>query len=240
MKYGFICLLLISFAFSSCNHLFRDKSVKGDGNVIIQAREVGHFTGIEVSSALQVVLSTDTTSVRVETDSNLQPYIEVYTKGSTLYVRQKENTSLSSSRSTKVYISALRYDMLRVSGACKLSSSDTIIVPGQFTVLLEGASEADMPVKAAVLSLEMDGASKASLNGDVQDLEVNASGSCDLKAFGLSAANVDVKLQGASSAQVYPTAKLIADANGASKVFYKGNVAPAYTLNGASSISKVD
>lgn len=241
MKYGFTCLLLVSFAFSSCNHLFRDKSVKGDGNITTENRAVSGFKEIEISSAIDIQLMPgNSPSVKVEIDNNLQSYIEVYTRGSVLHIRQKDNTSLNTSQRVKVYVTTPALERLAVSGACKLTATDTIRSNGNLDIAISGASEADMTIKAAGLSLDLDGASVANLKGDVQDLEVDASGSCNLNAFGLSAANVDIKLEGASSAQVYPGAKLIADANGASKIFYKGNVAPAYTLNGASSISKVD
>jgi hypothetical protein len=241
MKYGFICLLLVSFAFSSCDHLFHNKSVKGDGNITTENRSVSVFKEMEISSAVDVqLIQGDTPSVKVEVDQNLQSYNEVYTKGSVLYIHQKDNTSLNTSKRVKVYVTTSALDRLAISGACKLAATGTIHSTGKFDMTINGASEADMAIEAAALSLDMDGASIVNLKGDVKDLDVDASGSCELKAFGLTAANVDVKLEGASSAQVYPTAKLIADANGASKVFYKGNVAPAYTVNGASSISKVD
>lgn len=240
MKYGFICLLLVSFAFSSCHHFFRD-SVKGNGNITTENRTVGAFNQLDIGSAIEVnLVQGESASVRVEVDSNLQPYIEVYLKGSELHVQQKNNTSISPTHRAKVYVTVPSLERIEVSGACKLTSEGIITSTGKLDMAISGASEADMNINAAGLSLNMDGASVANLKGDVKDLDVDASGSCDLKAFGLSAANVDVKLEGASSAQVYPTAKLIADANGASKVFYKGTVAPAYTLNGASSISKVD
>ncbi|HEX2628438.1 MAG TPA: head GIN domain-containing protein [Chitinophagaceae bacterium] len=240
MKYGFICLLLLSFTFGSC-HFFHGERIKGNGNIVTENRDVSTFKEIEVSSAIDVQLSPgESPSVKVEIDQNVQPYIEVYTKGSVLYIHQKNNTSLNTSKRVKVYVTAVALSRLEVSGACNLSVTDTIRSNGQLDISISGASEAEMMIKAETLSLGMDGASKANLEGNVKDMRVDANGSCDLKAFGLSADNVDVKLEGASSVQVYPTVKLLADANGASKIYYKGNVTPAYTLNGASSISKVD
>lgn len=240
MKYGFICLLLVSFVFTSC-HFFHPETIKGDGNIITENRTVDTFNQLDIGSAIEVKLvQGDSTSVKVEIDGNLQPYIEVYLKGSELHVQYKDNISISSSQRAKVYVTARSLERIEVSGACKLTSEGVITSPGKFDIEIDGASEADMNINAASLSLKMDGASMANIKGETKDLNIHANGSCELKAFGLTAVNVDVKLDGASSAQVYPTTKLIADANGASKVFYKGDVTPAYTLNGASSISKVD
>jgi hypothetical protein len=240
MKYGFICLLLVSISISSC-HFLHEKRIKGDGNVIVQTRSVGAFNQVEISTALQVILVPDSaTSIKVETDSNLQGYIEVYTEGAVLHIHQKSNTSISSSKPTKVYVSAPVFESLHASGACKITATDTIRFNGQFDLELDGASEAELLVNATGIKLDMNGASVAGLKGATTDFVVNAGGSCTINAFGLSATNVDVELDGASTAEVYPSAKLIAEANGASNVLYKGNVAPAYTLNGASRISRVD
>lgn len=241
MKYGFICLLLLSFVFSSCDHLFHGKSVKGNGNITTETRTVSAFDQLDIGSALEVVLvQGDSTFVKVETDSNLQPYIEVYNEGNELHIRQKNNTSISATQKSKVYVTAPVLERLAISGACKLTAASPINSNGKFNIEISGASEAEMTIKATSVSLNMDGASVADLKGEASDFTVDASGSCHLKAFGLSASNVDIKLEGASSVEVSPTAKLMASATGASKVYYKGNVAPAYTLNGASSISKVD
>jgi hypothetical protein len=240
MKYSFICLLLVSFSISSC-HLFHHDRIKGDGNVITQTRSVEKFSQVEVSSALQVVLLPDSaSSVKVETDSNLQSYIEVYTKGSVLYIRQQDNTSISASQRTKVYVSAPIFERLQVSGACKITATDTIRFNGEFGLEIGGASEGELTIKSTSIKLNMNGASVLGLKGETNDFIVDAGGSCTVNAFGLSAANIDVELDGASTAEVHPSVKLIAEANGASNVLYKGTVTPAYTLNGASRISRVD
>jgi hypothetical protein len=241
MKYGFICLLLVSFAFSSCDHLFHGKSVKGSGIITSESRTVSAFNQLDIASAIEVTLvQGDSVSVKVEIDSNLQPYIEVFNKGNELHIRQQDNTSISATHKARVYVTAPALERLEISGACKLTAASPINSNGKLYIEVSGASEADMVIKATNVSLNMNGASVVDLKGEASDLTVDASGSCHLKAFGLSASNVDIKLEGASSVEVYPTAKLMANANGASKVYYKGNVAPAYTLNGASSISKVD
>jgi hypothetical protein len=240
MKNSFICLLLLSLSMSSC-HIFHHDTVKGNGNIISENREVGAFKEVEVSSAIHVILTPDSSmAVKVETDSNLQPYIEVYTKGSVLYIHQRNNSSINATKETQVYVSAPVFEKLRASGACKLVSGETIRVGGRFDLAVEGASQATLTVNAEEIAVTMNGASVAAIKGEAKALTVDANGSCELNAFGLSAGNVELDLEGASSAEVFPTTRLIAEANGASTVLYKGNVTPAYTLNGASKITRVD
>lgn len=240
MKNSFVCLLLLSLSMSSC-HIFHRNTVKGDGNIISQSRTVGAFNQVEVSSAIHVTLMPDSAmTVKVETDSNLQPYIEVYIKGSVLYIHQRNNSSINATKETQVYVSAPVFEKLRAEGACKLISGQPIRVGGRFDLAVEGASKATLAVTAGEIAVTMNGASNATITGETKALTVNASGSCELNAFGLSAGNVELDLDGASSAEVYPTTRLIADANGASTILYKGNVSPAYTLNGASKITKVE
>ena len=61
--------------------------VSGSGNIVPETRSVSGFRTIEVSGAIDVYIKQDsTTSVKVETDDNLQQYVRVQSNGSTLEI----------------------------------------------------------------------------------------------------------------------------------------------------------
>src|SRR5215212_9975907 len=75
--------------FTSCREVFA-KRIRGNGNVVTQARESGTFNSIHVSGSIDIYASQDsTTSVKVETDENLQPFIEVINDGGTLRIQTR-------------------------------------------------------------------------------------------------------------------------------------------------------
>src|SRR5438046_666168 len=105
--------------FSSCHMMFH--RINGSGNVITQAREVSHFNGAEVGSAIDLYVKQDSSySVKVEVDDNLQQYIMISESNGTLYIRQESNTNLRSTGKIKVYISAPEFVHLDASGASRI------------------------------------------------------------------------------------------------------------------------
>src|SRR5689334_19627985 len=91
--------------FSSCHFLHHRE--KGSGNVIQQSRNVSNFTGVDISSAMELYIKQDSaTSVKVETDDNLQRFIIVWEENGVLHIKQEDNTSLDNTGQIKVYVSA--------------------------------------------------------------------------------------------------------------------------------------
>jgi hypothetical protein len=74
--------------------------VKGDGNVLDQARTVtGAFTKVIAAGTVDVAVSpADQTSVTVTIDSNLQQYVELRVENGALYVGQKDFTNIFPTR----------------------------------------------------------------------------------------------------------------------------------------------
>jgi hypothetical protein len=87
----------------------------------------------------------------------------------------------------------------------------------------------------------MTGASNLRLTGQTKDLLIEGSGASHARCFNLLAENTKVDLAGASSAEVYASIALDADASGASRVKYRGNASQvAKNESGAGSVKKVD
>ena len=83
---------------SSC-HFFGGERVSGDGNITTTDRQVGSFNSVELSGSLNVHLKQEAANgVRVEADANLMPFIEVFTEGNTLVVREKRGYNLRPSK----------------------------------------------------------------------------------------------------------------------------------------------
>jgi hypothetical protein len=239
MKHIFLSSVLAVILFSSCH--FFGRGIKGDGNVISQVRAISDFSSIDVSSAIDVYITQDAAfSVKVETDNNLQEYIEVYKEGGVLHIRQRSNTNLDPSRDTKVYVSAPMYQRLEASGACSIIGSNMISSTGTVDIDLTGASNASLDIKAPKVSAGLNGASKITLKGETKDLLIDGHGASHVNCFDLSSENAAVDVSGASSAEVFASVKLDAEASGASHVRYKGNPVVSKNESGAGSVEKAD
>ena len=213
----------------------------GDGNVVNQARNVTGFNSVDVSSALEVFVTQDSTfSVKVEADNNLQEFIEVYKEGEVLHVRQANNINLDPSKDIKIYVSAPAFRRFEVSGASGIRTQNRITSTGTFELGLSGACHGELDVKAPKVAVDLSGASNVSLRGETKDLDIEGSGSSDIKAFELLAENVTVDISGAGNVEVFASAKLSASASGASDIKYKGGATVNSDVSGAGSVKKVD
>lgn len=240
MKRALLLSLGMIILLSSCHYLERHR-IKGDGEVIQQAHTVADFKGVEVSGAIEMYLTQDAVySVKVETDKNLQQYIEVYKDGDILRVRTADNTNLDPTGKIKVYVSAPSYRKVGASGACKVIAESKLSADGTMDIDLSGASEANLDIKAPNVSVDATGACSVTLKGETKNLSIDGSGSTNVRAFDLLSENADVEISGAGDVDVYASVKLDANATGASSIRYKGNATVSTDISGAGSVKKMD
>ena len=104
---------------------------------------------------------------------------------------------------------------------------------------LSGASRGTVTgVKTDGLKLEVSGASRINISGEVRDLNADLSGASHLEAENLKTEKTNVEASGASKATVFVIDSLNADASGASRIIYAGNPREVKKdASGASSVS---
>ncbi|HXH18875.1 MAG TPA: head GIN domain-containing protein, partial [Chitinophagales bacterium] len=122
----------------------------------------------------------------------------------------------------------------------KITGANRAVITGfsgdEMDLQVAGASEVDMHSSYKRLTVEVTGASSLVLSGKGNDLDVNVSGASRLKAFGYQTATCNIKVNGASKAEVNVSGQLDADANGASEILYKGLPKISSDVTGFSSI----
>ncbi|HMR92972.1 MAG TPA: head GIN domain-containing protein [Chitinophagaceae bacterium] len=233
-------LLLSAVLSASCRYVGGNR-IKGDGNIVTESREASGFSSIDVGGAIRIVLTQDSQyAVKVETDSNLQPYIEVYVKGNTLYVHPEDHTNPDATKDIIVYVNTPVIKEFDASGACHIRGQNKIVSDDEISIDLSGASDIDLDLKAPKVDIELSGASTVKLRGETKDISISGSGSSDIRAFDLLAENVDLDLSGASNAEVHASVKIRIEGSGASHVSYRGNAAVSSDMSGASSVKKVE
>lgn len=235
-------LAFVIVFFSSC-HFFHHKKINGNGQVVMEPRDVKDFNSIDVSGGIHVYITQDPVySVKVEIDDNLQEYIDVYKEGSTLKVKQEDNTDLNITKEhINVYISAPEYRKLDASGACNFYTKDEIQANHTLDIDLSGACQADLKVNAPKIEAGLSGAGVIELDGETNELDIHGSGSSDIRCYDMIAQHVKVHLSGAGKAEVYAGVSLKADISGAGEVLYKGNAPEvSKSVSGAGRIEKTD
>ena len=241
MNRFFTAAFFFAILFSSCKYVI-GKRINGNGKVITQSRTFSGFTRVDVSSAIDLYVKQDSVfSVKVETDENLQQHIIIEQDGNTLRIKQQNNTNLDATGKIKVYVSAPLFKSLEASGACDIIGENVLTATDEISIDVTGASDAELELKAPKVSAEMTGASNVKLKGQTKDLHIEGTGASHAKCYELLSENADVDVTGASSAEVFASVKLKAEASGASNIRYKGNATMvSQSASGAGSVKKVE
>lgn len=225
---------------SSCRQIFA-KRISGNGNIGSANRQVSNFNSIDVSGAIDVIVSqSPESSVKIEGDDNLLEYVEVYEEGGTLRIHTRKGVNIKPSGSMKVHVSNPDFKNFEASGACKIIGRNMIKTSGNVRIDLSGASNVDMQLDAPRIETEVSGAGSIKLSGKTKDFSVDGSGSTEVQCFDLLAENVRIDISGAGDAQVFASVKLDVDVSGAGNVRYKGTANVTQDISGAGSVKKQD
>ena len=174
--------------------------IRGNGMIKTEERAIGAFTNIDVRGAFVIEWQNGAPALRITTDENLFPYIDSSVSGDTLRLRVREH--VWPTHEINVVISSPTRTAARISGAVKLTAKQ-----------LSGPR----------FALESSGASRVSLEGNVNQLLVDMTGASELAASGLQTKTAEISTTGAADAEVAVAETLKVAITGAGKVTYSGN-----------------
>jgi hypothetical protein len=213
-------LALIALAGIGCDLHFRigGPARVGSGVVAKQVLQPGKFHRIHAGGAAHLIVTVeDKVGAEIEVDDNLLDIVVLETRGDTLTIRTTE--SYNSQHGLKIRLSTPELVGLDLSGATR--------------------AEVD-GVNAQEFSLDLSGASSATIKGTAETFRCALSGASRVHCFELETQTAKATLSGASKAELDVTDSLSANASGASSVKYKGK--PDHverSISGASSIQPV-
>ncbi|MDE3212023.1 MAG: DUF2807 domain-containing protein [Bacteroidota bacterium] len=232
-----LCTTLLAFLFTL--PALAQQTIINDPNT--QQRNVGSFTSIRASGGFEIFLTQGTQNALAVSgaDHEITDAIQAEVQGGVLTLSMKGNWMARRpfNKKLRAYISVNKLELLEASGACEYKITGQIHSEN-LLVKLSGASEIQGPLEANNLSLDLGGASVAKISGTVQNLKITARGASDIKDYDLQTDNCIADIGGASDVRVTVHKSLVAQARGASTLFYHGN--PERTdisSSGASSVS---
>jgi Putative auto-transporter adhesin, head GIN domain len=174
--------------------------IHGNGHIKTDERPVSAFANIDVRGAFTIEWQSGTPSLRITTDENLLPYIDSNVSGDTLHLRTREQ--IRPTHGIRVLISSPTRAGARISGAVKLDAKQ-----------LSGPR----------FALESRGASRVSLDGNIDELLADMTGASELAASALQTKTAEISTTGAGNAEVAVAETLKVVITGAGKVQYSGN-----------------
>ncbi|MEO5591760.1 MAG: head GIN domain-containing protein [Chitinophagaceae bacterium] len=236
MKKIFAGILMLGTVFFAT----AQKTIVNDANA--EKRNVPGFTGISVSSAIDIYLTQgDEDGIAVSAaEIKYRDRIKTEVKDGilTIWYDNEGMHWATGSKKLKAYISFKNINKLNASGASDVFING-ILKATDLDLKLSGASDFKGAVDIEKLTANIRGASDMTVSGKVGSLNIDASGASDLKNYDLVVQNCDARASGASDIKITVEKELNASASGASDIYIKGNgVINKMSKSGASSIKK--
>jgi hypothetical protein len=189
--------------------------IRGNGHIKTEERTIAAFAEIDAAGAFVIEWQSGPPALHITTDENLLPYVESEVSGGTLRLRTHEQ--IWPTHGIRVLMSSQTKAGARISGAVRLTAKQ-----------LTGAK----------FALEGSGASRVSLDGNIEGLLVDMTGASKLEASGLQTKTAEISTTGAGNAEIAVSETLKVDITGAGKVTYSGNPTIERHITGAGSVRR--
>lgn len=202
----------------------------------IQNRAITPFDKIQTSGSVNVLYTnSDTLSLSVKARESELDGVETRVENSTLIITNKGNFK----EPVYVYIKNSRLVYLEASGASDFKTTNAV-KNDSIALSISSAADVQLSLDTKNIRLTQSGASELSLTGNTNYLDATITGASVLKGYHLQAKEAHVIATGASSARIYVTDKLRANAAGASDIKIKGDVKDITAeATSASTITKI-
>lgn len=205
----------------SCINGQTGKTVYGNGNVVTKERAAGDFSGIKVSSGIDVYLKQgDNMTISVEADENLQEYIITEIRNGVLHVYT--DASIRKAEAKKVRVTMKEINTVSTSSAGDIFG-ETPVKTERLELSASSAGDIKLEVHARAVSIDLSSSGDITLSGEADSLEADLSSAGDLNAYNFTARMADVSASSAGDADICVTGKLKARASSAGDINYKGN-----------------
>jgi hypothetical protein len=222
MKNAAFLLIAITLTFNSCILDGWENGISGKGNVIEETRDISGFTGVHVSTGIDVYLTEGNSfDVRVEADENLMEVILTELNGDMLVVKT-DRVNIRSAKSKKVFVTLPELSQLKISSAGDCEGQ-TRFHCEDLRLSVSSAGDLSLDVEARSINIDISSSGDARLTGSTDELDVSLSSAGDLHAFDLVAGVVQVDVSSAGDARVFATEEISMNVSSAGNIYYKGD-----------------
>jgi hypothetical protein len=212
-------IIILGIATSSQAQFWR--TVEGHGNVVKKERKTDSFTGVKVSSGIDVYLRQgNNETVIVEADENLHEYILTEVHGGVLNVYSEYN--IRDAERKRVYVTMKDINSVRTTSAGDVIGEGPVNSE-KLELSASSAGDIKLEVHAKTIDLDISSSGDMTLTGETDLLRADLSSAGDLNAFDLKSREADISVSSAGDADIYVSERITARASSAGDINYKGD-----------------
>lgn len=196
-------------------------SIRGSGDVVSRQENFDDFDSLRVSHGCQVSVSqSQTYSVVVRIDDNLEQYLDVHQSGSSLRIGLDSDHSYRNVHcDAEVRMPDLRE--MRLSGGSRGYLQD-FRARNDLEFGLSGGSRLEGLIQGERIQIGTSGGAQVELRGRSESLRLDGSGGSQMRLSELEAGSVDVTMSGGSGCTIHLNGELTGSLSGGSSVHYSG------------------
>jgi uncharacterized protein YxeA len=217
----FLTIAIAILSISSCTHGQIRRSVTGNHDVVKKERNAESFTGIRVSTGIDVYLKQgNNETISVEADENLHEYILTEVRDGILHVYTEVN--IRDAEMKRVYVTMKEVTSVKTSSAGDVIG-ETPVKSDRLELSASSAGDIKLEVYAKEIEVDISSSGDMTLTGEVDILQADLSSAGDLNAYDLQAREADVSVSSAGNADINVSEKITARASSAGDVNYRGD-----------------
>lgn len=220
------------------------ETLKGNGNMKKETREVGSFTGLHTNGSMNVDISYGTSnSITIEADENLLPFMETTVKNGVLTIKPKDNKNLRSNEKLIVHVSMEKMTEVKLSGSGNVKGNGNFSNDGATDFNLSGSGNVDIAAGTfGSTSVGISGSGNVHISGNhTNTLEARISGSGNIDCSGLNTDDVKAKVSGSGNIKVFANKSIDAAVSGSGDIYYKGKATNVnMKSSGSGKVRKMD
>lgn len=217
----FTSFIFLSILFTSC--IYSGPSIRGNGNVTKETRNVDEFDEIEVSRGMNVYISQgETTKVVVNADENLIDAIETVVIGDVLEIRATKN--IRSATTKKVFVTVPKITSVKTSSGSNVHS-ETLFDAKTIEFSSSSGSNLKFEVNAERINASTSSGSNITLSGKAGSFTGKASSGSNIFGEELSAKSCEAKASSGSNIWITVEGNFKGVASSGANVFYFGEPA---------------
>jgi hypothetical protein len=217
----FLTIAVAILSISACTQGQMRKTVYGNNKVVTKERNTEPFTGVRVSSGIDIFLKQgNNESLSVEADENLQEYILTEVRNGVLNVYTEVN--IREAERKRVYVTMKEVNSIHTTSAGDVFG-ETPVKSDRLELSASSAGNIKLEAYAKEIRVNISSSGDVSLTGEVDNLEADLSSAGDLNANELKAREADISVSSAGNADINVSEKITARASSAGDINYRGN-----------------
>ena len=240
-KPGLIVMMLVigvSVMCASC--IVTIVPIIGSGQMVTSERAVSSFKKVNGSGSVRLhYYESQEYRAVVTVDSNLEEYVDIYTKNETLYIKTKSRKGRSFSFTRfEVDIYCPVVTAVSMSGSGSFKCMDPITT-SSFELDISGSGKMEGTLYCVNFDSSISGSGKIAVNGSSDNLSITISGSGNFEGDKFNTNNAAVHVSGSGKMKIRVAHYLKATISGSGEVQYYGNPIIDSRITGSGRIKKM-